>query len=111
MIFITVKMRNRFWSGSAILNAASLYVSCKPVPMHRRNFGQWHIGNIMTQVYAGLSYTMKQTNIYIRRRDYTEKDKLGMSGCRVLENRISLKGNLKQNIKQHCAPHGARLQK
>ena len=42
--------------------------------------------------------------------DYTEKDKLGISGNRVLENRIRLKGSLKQNIK-HCAPHGAQLQR
>ena len=49
-------------------------------------------------------------NIYKRGKDYTEKDKLGISGNRVLENRIILKGSLKQNIK-HCAPHGAQLQR
>ena len=55
-------------------------------------------------------FNSNETNIYKRSKDYTEKDKLGISGNRVLENRISLKGSLKQNIK-HCAPHGAQLQK
>ena len=64
----------------------------------------------MCDIYKFINFFFqKSISIYIKKgKDYTKKDKLGISGNRVWENRIRLNGSLKQNIKNYLCINNAR---